>query len=174
LHFKCIIASTSPPYIQRSIEAVLVKAVQQFPAVVLTGPRQAGKTTILKHLFSKSHRYISLEPPDVRSAAAADPRGFIELYKPPVIFDEIQYAPDLLFYIKEKIDQHRSSFGQYILTGSQNTLLMQQATETLAGRTALLQKSERMQDFKNLPPSTPREERKLRVSRLGDLGVLGG
>lgn len=126
------------PYIQRSLEPVLEKAVKQFPAVVVTGPRQAGKTTILKHLFSKTHKYLSLEPPDIRLAAASDPRGFIELYQPPVIFDEIQYAPDLLFYIKEKIDEQRSTYGQYILTGSQNILLLQQVTETLAGRAAIL------------------------------------
>src|SRR3989344_3260219 len=126
------------PYIQRSLEPVLKKAIQQFPAVVLTGPRQSGKTTILKHLFSKKYKYLSLEPPDVRAAAAADPRGFIEHYSPPVIFDEIQYCPGLLFYIKEKIDLRRSEYGQYILTGSQNILLMEQVNETLAGRAAIL------------------------------------
>lgn len=136
LHSKCKIADMG--YIKRSIEPVLKRAVQQFPAVVLTGPRQAGKTTLLKHLFGKTHQYISLEPPDIRAAAAADPRGFIELYSPPMIFDEIQYAPDLLFYIKEKIDQNRDLYGQYILTGSQNLLLLEQVNETLAGRTAVL------------------------------------
>ncbi len=125
-------------YIQRSIEPVLKKAVAQFPAVVLTGPRQAGKTTLLKHLFGKTHRYLSLEPPDIRAAAASDPRGFMELYKPPILFDEIQYAPELFFYIKEKIDENRDTYGQYILTGSQNILLLQQVTETLAGRAAIL------------------------------------
>lgn len=125
-------------YLQRTIEPVLQKAVKQFPAVVLTGPRQAGKTTLLKHLFSKTHRYISLEPPDVRAAALSDPRGFINLYSSPVIFDEIQYAPELFFYIKEKIDEERSAYGRYVLTGSQNILLLQQVTETLAGRAAIL------------------------------------
>jgi len=76
-------------YIKRSLEPILKKAIQQFPAVVLTGPRQAGKTTILKHLFSERYRYLSLESPDIRMAAASDPRGFLELYPPPVIFDKI-------------------------------------------------------------------------------------
>lgn len=125
-------------YIKRALEPILKKAVSQFPAVVLTGPRQAGKTTLLKQLFSTTHRYLSLEPPDIRSAALADPRGFLELYPPPIIFDEVQYAPDLLFYIKEKIDANRQVYGQYILTGSQNLLLLQQVSESLAGRAAML------------------------------------
>jgi len=78
------------PYIRRSLEPVLKRAAKEFPAVVLTGPRQAGKTTLLKHLFSASHRYLSLEAPDVRLAATSDPRSFIRMYPPPVIFDEIQ------------------------------------------------------------------------------------
>lgn len=127
-----------PSYIKRSIERVLKKAVGQFPAVILTGPRQAGKTTLLQQLLGSTHRYISLETPDVRAAATADPRGFLDLNPAPVIFDEIQYAPDLLFYIKERIDEDRSSYGQYILTGSQNLLLQEKVTETLAGRAAIL------------------------------------
>jgi len=128
----------SQTYIPRSLEPVLTKAFSQFPAVVLVGPRQSGKTTLLKHLYEDQYPIISLEPPDVRIAALDDPRGFLDLYPPPVVFDEIQYAPILLPYIKEQVDAHRHRPGQYILTGSQNLLLMQQVTESLAGRAAVL------------------------------------
>jgi uncharacterized protein len=125
-------------YIKRTLEKPLVRASKEFPAVVLTGPRQSGKTTLLKHLFGKNCKYVSLEPPDVRAASSADPRGFLNMHEPPVIFDEVQYAPELLPYIKERIDSHRQKTGQYFLTGSQNLLLMERVTESLAGRAAML------------------------------------
>ncbi len=125
-------------YIPRAVEPVVRRAAREFPAIVLTGPRQAGKTTLLKHLFGKSHRYVSLDTPDVRMAAASDPRAFMEMYPPPVILDEVQYAPDLLPYVKERIDARRARCGQYLLTGSQNLMLMKTVTESLAGRAALL------------------------------------
>jgi uncharacterized protein len=125
-------------YIQRTLEPVLRQAAKEFPAVVLTGPRQSGKTTLLKHLFGATHSYISLEPPDIRASAQADPRGFLAQYRSRVIFDEVQYAPDLLPYIKEAIDAHRDEPGRFLLTGSQNLLLMARVTESLAGRAAML------------------------------------
>ena len=148
-------------YIPRALEPVLRKAAGQFPAVVLTGPRQSGKTTLLRHVFGERSDYVSLEPPDVRAAALSDPRGFLELHPPPAIFDEVQYAPDLLPYIKEHIDERRQAHGQYFLTGSQNLLLAQHVTESLAGRAAMLrllplsQREQRGRPLAPLPWESP-------------------
>lgn len=121
----------------RTLAKIVLKAIRTFPAVVLTGPRQSGKTTLFKMLFSKTHTFVSLEDPDVRIRAKEDPLGFLKQYKPPLIIDEIQYLPELLSYIKTRIDQRRKA-GQWLLTGSQNFILMRNISQSLAGRAAVL------------------------------------
>jgi len=106
--------------------------------VVLTGPRQSGKTSLLRRVFGARAAYVSLEPPDVRAAAEGDPRGFLAAHPPPVILDEIQYAPSLLPYVKESVDEARHRAGQFLLTGSQNLAMSAAVTESLAGRAAIL------------------------------------
>jgi len=123
---------------KRFIEAALLRSVRTFPVVILTGARQTGKSTLCRTLLKKTHRYCSLEDPDLRRQALEDPRTFLKNYPAPVILDEIQYAPDLPSYIQGIVDDHRKSYGQYVLTGSQNFLLMQKVSQSLAGRAALL------------------------------------
>jgi uncharacterized protein len=125
-------------YVERRMEKVLKRAARQFPSLILTGPRQSGKTTILKHLFSKTHRYVSLDDPDTRLMANQDAKYFLKNYPPPVIIDEMQYAPNLFPLIKIAIDHARSRKGLFLLTGSQIFPLMAGVTESLAGRIAVL------------------------------------
>lgn len=121
----------------RTLAATLKKVVKTFPAVVVTGPRQSGKTTLLRSQFSPSHRYLSLENPDVRLRAKEDPIGFLSQLVGKIILDEIQYVPELLPYIKSSIDDDRTP-GRFLLTGSQNFALMHGVSESLAGRAAIL------------------------------------
>jgi len=124
-------------YKNRVLANTINRAIKTFPAVVVTGPRQSGKTTLYRMLFSKTHNFISLEDPDVRVRAKEDPLNFLNQYKPPLIIDEIQYFPELLSYIKTKIDSNRKP-GQWLFTGSQNFILMNNISQSLAGRIATL------------------------------------
>lgn len=121
----------------RILANTIQRALKTFPAIVVTGPRQSGKTTLLRHLLQTTHAYINLEYPDTRIRAKGDPRGFPEQCTTPVIFDEIQYVPELLPYIKTKIDGKRKA-GRWVVTGSQNFTLMHGVSESLAGRAAVL------------------------------------
>ncbi|MEM7588911.1 MAG: ATP-binding protein [Myxococcota bacterium] len=125
-------------WIKREIKENLRKIASQRPVVLITGSRQTGKTSILCRTFPQ-YRYVSLDLPHVAEEAEYAGEGFLQRYPPPVIFDEIQYAPRLFRYIKHAVDQQRSNNGQYLLTGSQQFGLMQGITESLAGRIAVLQ-----------------------------------
>jgi len=119
--------------IARNFEARLLKAAGQFPSLVLTGPRQAGKTTLLRHMFPE-HAYVSLDLPSTAESAESDPDSFFKAHPPPVLVDEIQYAPRLFRHIKALIDQERDAMGRFVLTGSQSFLLMKSVSDSLAGR----------------------------------------
>ncbi|MFH1189307.1 MAG: ATP-binding protein [Candidatus Omnitrophota bacterium] len=124
-------------YLDRDIEKIVKAASRRFPAVIVTGPRQSGKTTLLNHIFADSHTYVSMDNPDTRLMAINEPPLFFDNYKPPLIIDEIQYAPELLSYIKILIDKNRKKAGQFILTGSQLFPMMAKVGESLAGRIAV-------------------------------------
>lgn len=126
-------------YIKRFLEKPFLEASSFFPALLVTGARQVGKTTFLRNLAEPGRGFVSLDPPDVRLRAQKDPRLFLADNPPPVIIDEIQYAPELLSYIKAMIDEARNALpekarGMFWLTGSQQFQLMKGVTESLAGR----------------------------------------
>ena len=121
--------------VNRTIVEGINAYMQRYPIVALTGPRQSGKTTLLKGMFP-DFRYVSLENPDNRAFAENDPNGFLQLYDQKVILDEVQRVPALLSYIQTIVDSN-NMMGQFILSGSQNFNLMKSITQSLAGRVAL-------------------------------------
>lgn len=130
-------------YISRHLEKCVQNLSKSYAAILLTGPRQSGKTTMLKALAEKENagrRYVTLDDLTVREMAKNDPALFLQMYKPPVLIDEIQYAPELFTYIKIHIDRNHHP-GDFWLTGSQIFRLMRGVQESLAGRVALLHMS---------------------------------
>lgn len=125
-------------YVTRTLEPVIKAASTQFPVVLLTGARQVGKTSLLRHLSGKSRSFVTLDDPLTLSLAKTDPALFIQRFPPPVLIDEIQYASELLPYIKMTVDQSDQP-GSFWLTGSQQFHLMRGISESLAGRVAILQ-----------------------------------
>ncbi len=123
--------------IKRSVADKLKKVAKQFPIVTVTGPRQSGKTTLVQSAFT-NYQYVSLETPDQRRFALEEPRDFLEQFDGPVILDEVQRAPELFSYLQTLVDEHRDWTGRFILTGSQNFLLLQSISQSLAGRCAVL------------------------------------
>lgn len=127
-------------YIARHMEQKVLDLSKTFSALLITGPRQAGKTTMLKELAAREgigRGYVSLDDLNVRDMAKNDPKLFLQLHQPPVIIDEVQYAPELFTYIKIHVDEHHMP-GAFWLTGSQIYRLMRGVQESLAGRVALL------------------------------------
>lgn len=121
--------------INRDIINLIYKYGMKYPVIAITGPRQSGKTTMLKTVFTE-YEYVSLENPDIRNFAESDPNGFLDRYPGKIIFDEVQRVPSLFSYIQTRVDES-GEMGQFILSGSQNFHLMENITQSLAGRVAI-------------------------------------
>lgn len=143
-------------YIHRELERPLNQAVKNFPAVVLTGPRRAGKTWLLRHALPQA-TYFLLEDPTVVARLRADPHGFLDAVTTPAIFDEVQNVPEVFALVRARLDERPRRMGQWSLTRSQESPLMQGVTESMAGRAAILQ----------LRPFSTRESAKVSLLRGG-------
>ncbi len=150
--------------ITRDIQPLIEQALTKFPVVALTGPRQSGKTTLCK-MIKPEYRYVNLEDLSLREFASTDPKGFLETYHSGVIIDEIQYVPELFSYLQVYTDV-RQQTGEYLITGSQNFLMMERISQSLAGRVALF----------NLLPLSAEELRKsdFNPNNWDDMLIGGG
>ncbi len=142
-------------WIKRTMAKEIRKRIKQYPILAVTGPRQSGKTTLLKTLFP-DYVYVSLENPDNRSFAKEDPNGFLQQYDKNTILDEVQRVPELFSYLQTAVDRS-GKMGQYILSGSQNFHLLKHITQSLAGRVALFRllplDTQELEQAKKLPPN---------------------
>jgi len=148
-------------HLPRQLEAHLAKAARGFPAIVLTGPRRAGKTWLLRHLFPRAGYHL-FEDPDVVARFRHDPQGFLDAVRLPAMLDEIQNVPEVFNHVRSRIDRAPRRAGQWFLTGSQESGLMRNVTESMAGRAAVLQ----------LLPMSVRETAKVGLLRGGFPEVL--
>ncbi len=159
--------------IERALKNRLLELTKKYPIVTLTGPRQSGKSTLLKTAFSE-YKYVSLEDPDMRLFATEDPRGFLATYPDKTIIDEVQRVPSLFSYIQTHTDKENRE-GMYLLAGSHNFLLMESINQSLAGRTAILRllpfSHLEMKESNILPPTTNEEIFKGAYPRLYDKDI---
>ncbi|WP_425516093.1 ATP-binding protein [Anaerolentibacter hominis] len=123
-------------YYERTIKNTILSISNTYPVLLVTGPRQVGKTTLLTRLADESRKIVTLDNPTVRALAKTDPALFLQRYAPPVLIDEVQYAPELFDYIKIYVDEHKRC-GDFWLTGSQTFHVMKSVTESLAGRVGI-------------------------------------
>jgi len=126
------------PYIHRELEKKVTEYLELFPVVGLTGPRQSGKSTMLKKLLSDRYRYVSFDDLNVVDRFHTDPERFVETYSNRVIFDEVQRVPELFSYVKLAVDSDRKNYGKFVMTGSSQFAFMKRVSESLAGRIGLL------------------------------------
>lgn len=124
-------------WIERHLSQELVKIAASFPVTVVTGPRQVGKTSLLEKTFPE-YAYVSMDVKSHAEMAETRPEAFLEKYPPPIILDEIQYAPAFFRQIKTFVDSHRGQYGLFLLSGSQNFMLMKNVADSLAGRAAVI------------------------------------
>ena len=159
--------------IERVLKTKLLDMTTKYPIVTLTGPRQSGKSTLLKTSFPTYH-YVSLEDPDMRLFATEDPRGFLATYPDKTIIDEVQRVPELFSYIQTHVDKENKE-GMYLLAGSHNFLLMESINQSLAGRTAILNllpfSHHEMQTGNILPATIDEEIYKGAYPRLYDKNI---
>ncbi|MCL1868328.1 MAG: ATP-binding protein [Paludibacter sp.] len=141
-------------YFTRNISNAIVETSETFPVVLITGPRQVGKSTVLEHIKENNRAYVTLDDPQIRLLAQSDPALFLQTYKPPLLIDEVQYAPQLFPYIKILADRNKQK-GMFWLTGSQPFQLMEKVSESLAGRVGILELQGLSQAEKNQSEGAP-------------------
>ena len=161
-------------YIKRAVENTVQRLSEMFPVLLVTGPRQVGKTTLLQKLMTPERKYVTLDDPDIRYLAKNDPALFMQRYTPPVLIDEIQYATELLPYIKMSADRYGRK-GDFWLTGSQVFRLMKNVSESLAGRVGVVNllglSDAEIYGYESIPYTTDAERLMRRAAEVKERGL---